>query len=122
MAFKAEYLGIHVSSTGKGGFLTYFSPASGQPDSHTADQIAADTFWQGTITNRTDLAARTAAEAFVKQQSPDPSNTSANTGGVPILILGNNTTGTNRQYWTRARIVPSGANAGRLVITPRAAV
>ena len=117
MTFKAANLGIHVSSTGKGGFLSYYS------NDDPVATIDGDAFWQldesdisATFT-RDDLAALRAAESFVRNQSPNPKDTAANKGGVPILIVGNDT-GAGTQVWRRAKLVPAGGNENRITISP----
>ena len=117
MAFKARNLGIHVSSTGKGGFLSYYS---NDDDTST---ITGDAFWQKDAADvddtftRDDLAALQAAESFIRNQSPNPKDTAANKGGVPILIVSNGT-GAGTQVWRRAKLVPSGTEENRITISP----
>ena len=80
MAFKAKELGLHVSSMGTGGILTYL----GADDSAATIQGAA--FWStdlSSVENAEHKRARDAAEDFVAKQEAAPGT------GVPAIVVGN---------------------------------
>ena len=123
MAFKAANLGMHVSSTGKGGFLTYFSKDDAAATIDDADFWNKDESDVDDDFTRDDLAALKAAESFVRNQSDDPQNDTANLGGVPIHIVGNEAA--NAYIIRRARLAHNARSTaaerkayGKIIVIP----
>ena len=123
MAFKARNLGMHVASTGKGGFLTYFSKDD------PAATIDYASFWNLDESDldadftRDDLAALRAAEDFIREQSDDPQSTTDDQGGLPIHIVGNETA--NAYIVRRARLAHNARDTavrrkayGKIIVIP----
>ena len=115
MAFEAQNLGIHVSSTGRGGFLTYYSASDAKGTGN--GEIGSGGNWQTDLqapAQAENLRARTAAEDFVAQQAANPGV--ANAGGVPLFVIGNDSATAGAMY--RAKIVETGGAAGRIAPIP----
>ena len=112
MAFDANGLGIHVSSTGRGGFLTYYSDVDGKGTG--AGNIGHADYWKTDLSGAdqaANLRARSAAEDFVAQQAANPGD--AFRGGVIMYVIGNDTTQAGATY--RVKVIESGGDAGRLL-------
>ena len=110
MSFKADKVGLHVSSTGKGGFITYYTDDDGVASVNTAYFNLDESDLQTTGTNpathftRTDLAMLRAMEEFIREQSDNPQDaTQVNAGGVMFFAIGNNAATAGGRY--RARLV-----------------
>lgn len=105
MAFKDTEVGIHVSSTGTGGIVTYYAA----DDALSVVQGAS--FWDRDLSapaNARHLRARKAVEDFIRSQTPLPQSGNANQGGVIMGIVGNANAATGASSWRRARLLASG--------------
>ena len=130
MSFKADKVGMHVSSTGKGGFITYYTSDDDVSTINTAffnlDESDLQTTGADPATHftRDDLAMLRSMEEFIRQQSDDPQNTAqVNAGGIMFFAIGNNNATAGGRY--RARLVHNAqSNAaqrkayGRIAIVP----
>ena len=110
MALDNRCIGLHTSSTGRGGFVTYYT------DDDPKGTVNGGAFWQAAASNmtRANLQAREAVEDFVRKQSANPG--AGNAGGVPLFIIGNDS-GTAGER-VRLKIVESGIQAGRCAPIP----
>ena len=107
MAFKDTEVGMHVSSTGSGGIVTYYAADDGD----TKSVVRGNSFWDRDLDapdNARHLRARKAVEDFIRSQTPIPQHADANRGGVIMGIVGNANSANGAASWRRARLLASG--------------